>query len=61
MVVGYHHFRKPPHREMKLKKNNEKPIFPPQVPMVFILDDELTMMMPGEEDAGGPLCGEMGR
>eukprot|EP00434_Breviolum_minutum_P013715 symbB.v1.2.012092.t1/scaffold821.1/size257772/2 len=24
----------------------------PEVPMVFILDDELTMMMPGEEDAG---------
>ena len=27
--------------------------------MVFILDDELTMMMPGEEDAGG-FCGGNG-
>ena len=38
-----------------------KNLYFPQVPMVFILDDELTMMMPGEEDAGGFLPGEMGR
>lgn len=55
-----HETRMPESHIEKWSWKKWKTYIPPQVPMVFILDDELTMMMPGEEDAGAWKAGKWG-